>query len=69
MGAHMTNQDNDKMLVNGSRRRLLKLLAGTIGAASAFAITPENWRQPRIRVGAMPAHAALSNLEDNDKYK
>lgn len=45
-----------------SRRRLLKALAAAGGAAAATAVLPGSWQRPRAHLGALPAHAQVSNV-------
>jgi hypothetical protein len=40
-----------------SRRELLKALTALGGAAAASSLLPENWTQPQVGAGALPAHA------------
>jgi hypothetical protein len=54
-------RDNSKT-GNPSRRRLLKLLAGSGMAAGGAALLPQRWTRPMVEAVMLPAHAALSQL-------
>lgn len=43
-----------------SRRQLLKTLAATGGAIAASSLLPDEWSNPVVDVGTLPAHAQIS---------
>ena len=43
-----------------SRRKLLQILAASGGAVAATALLPEEWVEPVVEVGVLPAHAQVS---------
>ena len=45
-----------------SRRQLLKALAATGGAVAASSLLPDEWSNPVVDVGTLPAHAQISDL-------
>ena len=52
-------QKQEKMVLG--RRELLKALAATAGSGVLLNL-PTDWNTPLVEVGALPAHAASSNL-------
>jgi hypothetical protein len=48
--------------VQESRRRLLKIIVATGGAAAVSTVLPGTWLKPVIETGVLPAHAALSDF-------
>lgn len=46
------------------RRKLLKILAATVGAAQASFLLPEKWTKPLFDAIIVPAHAATSGCPD-----
>jgi len=51
---------HDKAAVRLGRRRLLRALAATGGAAAAATLLPGEWVKPVIEIGHLPAHAQSS---------
>ncbi len=54
------SQEQARKLTVG-RRRLIKVIAATGGAAAASFLLPGKWFQPVIDVGVLPAHAQVSS--------
>lgn len=46
---------------DAGRRKLLKAAAAAGGAAAATVIVPGGWRKPIAQIGALPAHAQVSD--------
>jgi hypothetical protein len=62
---HQANDSADTLEEEGqeqtvSRRRLLKALIATGGAAAASTLLPSKWTKPIVEVGVLPVHAQAS---------